>query len=833
MKEFAADSGASVSVANQAATDDAQFVHLDLDLIVPSLTNRQIRMDADELAELAETIKDRGVRDPIVVRPLPGSRVEETAFKPGGLERRAKRPTHEIVSGERRYHASILAGKTTIPALIRNLTDQQAQEDQLIENLQRVDLTDLEEAEGYERLIQGGRTVEEVGRKIGKKKGYVYGHLKLLDLTAASKAALRDGEVEYSHALLIARIPDDKLQAKAIKYASTPQGYPPSKPGLRDFQTWLRQNVMLRLDTAPFKITDARLVEAAGSCKECPKRTGANPELFAEVDGQDICTDPGCYAEKAKAHRATLVSKAEAKGMRVIDGKEAKALFKGVHTDRMEGYSRLDQKRLDVSPEGATLKKLLGDKAPAPVLIEHPGTKELIEAVPTAEAEAVLVANGLLAAHKATPQAKDKLDQQIEHLRDRIATRTAVESRLAIFQALGKKVHAAKDDKVLALLTAPLLRLHLTMIFDSYDIDAGDEEWAVILNTAVPEKVEASDFAIEAVSAAPMATLWKLLITYLLLDDCNGYNSKTTPAFDAVAKSLRVDTAAIAAAKKAQIREEVNAQIKELRDAAKKALAASAPKAKEAKSQPAATGRKPGKQPSMAFMNPLHPSQELAAVVGAEPRIRTEIVSRLWEYIKKHDLQDKTNKRMINCDTLLQAVFRKPQVSMFEMAGLIGSHVQSKPHADSPLAQPKAKAGKNEGRAPAPKAKKGKLSVEEAQLGIAFAMQGAEGKAAPAALQPVSAWPFPTAPADTATPTLKAGKAADKAGAAQPGEESDPLFTQAVALVVREQKANVRLLKTELGIGTAKALLLMESLEKAGKVSACDQRGAREVLVTA
>ena len=80
--------------------------------------------------------------------------------------------------------------------------------------------------------------------------------------------------------------------------------------------------------------------------------------------------------------------------------------------------------------------------------------------------------------------------------------------------------------------------------------------------------------------------------------------------------------------------------------------------------------------PNPAFMKALALSPELSAVVGDKPLPRTEIVSKLWMYIKAHNLQDKTNKRMINADAKLLAVFGKPQVSMFEMAGLIGKHVK-------------------------------------------------------------------------------------------------------------------------------------------------------------
>ena len=117
---------------------------------------------------------------------------------------------------------------------------------------------------------------------------------------------------------------------------------------------------------------------------------------------------------------------------------------------------------------------------------------------------------------------------------------------------------------------------------------------------------------------------------------------------------------------------------------AKKVAAKKAAPAKKVASKTAAPAKKvaakkaPAKKrtPNAAFMKALELSPALAAVVGDKPLPRTEIVSKLWKYIKAKDLQDKLNKRMINADEKLKAVFGKAQVSMFEMAGLIGKHVK-------------------------------------------------------------------------------------------------------------------------------------------------------------
>ena len=112
---------------------------------------------------------------------------------------------------------------------------------------------------------------------------------------------------------------------------------------------------------------------------------------------------------------------------------------------------------------------------------------------------------------------------------------------------------------------------------------------------------------------------------------------------------------------------------------AKKASAKKAAPAKKAitKSAPAAKKAAPAKKRAVnaAFMKPLTPSAALAAVVGAKPLARTEVVKQLWVYIKKNKLQDATNKRNINADAKLKEVFGKAQVTMFEMAGLIGKHL--------------------------------------------------------------------------------------------------------------------------------------------------------------
>ena len=115
------------------------------------------------------------------------------------------------------------------------------------------------------------------------------------------------------------------------------------------------------------------------------------------------------------------------------------------------------------------------------------------------------------------------------------------------------------------------------------------------------------------------------------------------------------------------------------RPAAKRPAAKKSPMKKSAAKKPAAKAKKPAtkRKPNAAFMKPMTTSSTLAAVVGSSPMPRTEVTSKLWGYIKKNNLQDKTNRRMINADDKLKDVFGgKGQVSMFEMTKLVSKHLK-------------------------------------------------------------------------------------------------------------------------------------------------------------
>lgn len=169
----------------------------------PSPLNHRKHFDKVKMDELTDSVRAQGVIQPIIARPLPSG------------------DKFEIVAGERRYRAAKAAQLVDIPAIVRELTDAQALELQVIENNQRVDVHPLEEAEGYEALMSCARpdgtaySADEIAAKVGKSRSYVFGRLKLLQLGKASREAFHEGALDSSRALLLARIPVPELQDKA------------------------------------------------------------------------------------------------------------------------------------------------------------------------------------------------------------------------------------------------------------------------------------------------------------------------------------------------------------------------------------------------------------------------------------------------------------------------------------------------------------------------------------------------------------------------------------------------------------------------------------------
>jgi len=349
-----------------------ETLKLALERIVPSKTNPRKNFDKAEMAELEASIKEHDVIQPILVRPIDGN----------------GKPLFEIVAGERRFRAARSLGLSEIPAIQRELSDEEARQIQVIENLQRSDLHPLEEAEGYKGLIEKHKlTPEDIAAKVGKSKTYVYQRLKLLSLSPAARAHFLKGTLSPSVALLFARIPDARLQAHVLKeiLESCEEGEAPSHASvLRHIQ----ENYMMRLENAPFDTKDAGLFPKAGPCTTCPKRTGNQKELFQDVQRADVCTDIGCFQEKVERAWAIRARAARGKGMSVIEGEEAEKICAYGYVNRTSGYVDLNAKCYD-DPKGRSWKQITGNALPPVTLVrtsegkvyELAREKELLESL--------------------------------------------------------------------------------------------------------------------------------------------------------------------------------------------------------------------------------------------------------------------------------------------------------------------------------------------------------------------------------------------------------------------------------------------------------------------
>jgi ParB family transcriptional regulator, chromosome partitioning protein len=173
------------------------------------------------------------------------------------------------------------------------MSDAEALEAQLVENLIRAEIHPIEEAQGFRALLnlkEPKNSIEQIAAKIGKTPVFVAARLKLTDLVPAAVEVFYADEIGVGHALLLAKLPaDQQEQALSACFKEVYNGSP--KPArillpVRNLQFWIDSNILLVLKDAPFNKRDAQLVPMVGSCADCPKRTGHNKLLFGDDLGR-------------------------------------------------------------------------------------------------------------------------------------------------------------------------------------------------------------------------------------------------------------------------------------------------------------------------------------------------------------------------------------------------------------------------------------------------------------------------------------------------------------------------------------------------------------------
>jgi len=276
---------------------------LKLEKIVPSEMNYRRKVDKQGLDELTESVRQKGVLQPIIVRPV----------KNNGH--------YEIVAGYRRFQAATAAGLTTIPAIVGQFDDEAALEVAITENSQREDVNPIDEALGFNKMLEVGTDMETIGARIGRPVAYVLGRVKLLGLCKEARQAVSEGKISLGHAQVLLRLRSKNEQKGLLSEILDGDGMTVS--GTKS----IVKGHSLALKNAPFDTE---------KCATCAYRSGNQAVLFPELKDTDECSDPACFQKKTLAHYEAEAKEKEENGFRVIrDFSEIHELG-GFHSDKMK-----------------------------------------------------------------------------------------------------------------------------------------------------------------------------------------------------------------------------------------------------------------------------------------------------------------------------------------------------------------------------------------------------------------------------------------------------------------------------------------------------------------
>ncbi len=325
-----------------------------IELLAPSPFNPRKTFDEKQLSELADSIRAHDIQVPLAVRwkkrpwyvsnglgqvrylaikNVVGHENKVETFSSGTPEENQREALaaalekngpelYEIVAGHRRCAAAKLVGLFSVPCIVREMTDDEAREIALIDNLQREDMPALEEADAYEALRQQLGTSEAIAARVGKPIEYIASRLKLVTLGELQREALALRLVTVDHALLLARLGTEEQDANlkwcldvnaGIKTTLAEviadvtkrrdneggrYGYWQPRTVL-DLKAHIERHSGRQLAKAPWDLDDAKLVPAAGACSGCPSNTSHNTALFADLSIEDAtCEDGKCFEAK-------------------------------------------------------------------------------------------------------------------------------------------------------------------------------------------------------------------------------------------------------------------------------------------------------------------------------------------------------------------------------------------------------------------------------------------------------------------------------------------------------------------------------------------------------
>lgn len=270
---------------SKAVAITSEYRSLPLAQLQESPTNPRRRFDEHSLNELAGSFKTQGILQPLLVRTVDQDK-------------------YEVIAGARRFRAAAIAQLKEVPVRVVALSDAAVRESQLTENLLRQDVHPYEEAialDGLLHLDGAQYDIASIASRLGKSPTYITTRIRLTQLIPSIAEAFLADEIGVGHALEIAKLPQpqqEKAFDAAFRQVWNGSAHSRVVVPMRDFTAWIQQNILLSLDKVPFDKADATLVPEAGSCAECPKRTGFNTLLFGEMSQHDQCSDASCLSYK-------------------------------------------------------------------------------------------------------------------------------------------------------------------------------------------------------------------------------------------------------------------------------------------------------------------------------------------------------------------------------------------------------------------------------------------------------------------------------------------------------------------------------------------------------
>ncbi len=274
------------------------LAEVDTGLIQISKTNDMFRdprdLEQEGLKDLIDSIRSKGLLQPILLRGSGN----------GGFI---------LVAGERRFRACQELGLNKIPAYIKEMSESEAFELQLTENLQRQDVHPMKEARAYKHLLENsGWSTAELALRFGKSETYVLQRLRLTSLLPEIAKDFAAGDLNLAQALVIARL-EKKDQEELLDNCKNHDGNLASKrnyyQSAQELENYIMENITRELTAVPWDLDDAQLVPKAGACSACAKRSGAQGKLFTDIKDKDRCFDSACFKSKMSAGLLIKVKK--------------------------------------------------------------------------------------------------------------------------------------------------------------------------------------------------------------------------------------------------------------------------------------------------------------------------------------------------------------------------------------------------------------------------------------------------------------------------------------------------------------------------------------------